>query len=62
MDPGQLAAGFAAVLVLPAELDDAAGADEVVLGVEVVVDELEVDDDVELLPVDEVVVERESLR
>jgi hypothetical protein len=59
----QLAAGFAAVLV---EVDDAAGADVVVLGVDEALDddEPEAADDVELLlaPVEEVVVDRESLR
>jgi hypothetical protein len=58
----QLAAGFAAVLV---EVDDTAGADVVVLGVDEVLDDDEPEaDDVELLlaPVEEVVVDRESLR
>lgn len=45
------------------ELDAAAGADEVVLGVDEDDDVLEDDVDVELLaPVEEVVVDRESLR
>jgi hypothetical protein len=48
------------------EVDDAAGADVVVLGVDEVLDddEPEAADDVELLlaPVEEVVVDRESLR